>query len=47
MENGVNTIGTLLGWSDLGFFALLFAALQCVVGFWLQSRILIIMDRHS
>ncbi|MGN2614743.1 hypothetical protein [Aliivibrio fischeri] len=39
MENGINTIGTLLGWSDLGLFTLLFAALQCVIGFWLQSRI--------
>ncbi|EKF9477937.1 TPA: hypothetical protein ACGFXZ_003804 [Vibrio cholerae] len=39
MENGVNTIGTLLGWNDLGLFALIFAALQVIIGFWLQSRI--------
>ncbi len=39
MENGVNTIGTLLGWNDLGLFALIFTALQVIIGFWLQSRI--------
>ncbi|WP_375320593.1 hypothetical protein [Aliivibrio logei] len=39
MESGVNTIGTLLGWSDLGLFALLFAAIQGAIAYWMQSRI--------
>ncbi|CAH7303217.1 conserved hypothetical protein [Vibrio chagasii] len=39
MESGVNTIGTLLGWSDLGLFTLLFAAIQGVIAYWMQSRI--------
>ncbi|AMC35358.1 hypothetical protein [Janthinobacterium sp. B9-8] len=39
MENGVNTIGTLLGWSDLGLFALLITFLQYIIACWLKSRI--------
>lgn len=39
MEKGVNTIGTLLGWNDLGLFALMFFIFQAIMFVWMQSRI--------
>ncbi|OAN16478.1 hypothetical protein A3K86_10800 [Photobacterium jeanii] len=39
MEEGVKVIGVMLGWTELGVFTLLFAAVQFLIGNWLKSRI--------
>lgn len=39
MESGVNEVGTMLGWTDLGIFTLLFSAIQFLIAIWLKSKI--------